>query len=281
MIGIGVVTYNRVDYLRQVIEAVFQYTAEPYCLVVADDGSQDETADLLSDSNITRIGGSNRGIAWNKNRALYTLRHFAGAEVIILLEDDTLPHTFGWEAAWIAAAKKAGYATYAHPKMKESILKGTGTVDDPYACTGITSQCSTVTREALDRVGYFDTRFKGYGVEDGEWSTRLRRCDYGIARVDKDDGGYIKANFMIEGGVHTLDVKTYRDNDSVARNREIYDRIRNEPLPRQAWRDDAEKSTLIHEIRMGIAHEPLLIRSEQQLWKDVAQLTRSPEPMDA
>ncbi|WP_424138808.1 glycosyltransferase family 2 protein [Roseomonas chloroacetimidivorans] len=261
MLGIGIVTYNRIERLREVIDAVLRNTAHPYCLMVADDGSSDGTVEYVIKKKVPVVGRINKGIAWNKNRALYTLRNYAGAENIIILEDDTLPNTFGWEQHWLEAARKSGYSTYAHPKMRDQIIAGSGTVEDPYACIGITSQCSVVSMCALDTVGYFDTRFKGYGVEDGEWSTRLRGSGFGTVKVPKEDGNYIKANVMIDGGVHTLDVASYRNNDEVTKNRDVFKAVRNDPIPRNAWQNDTEKDDLLAEIESGLIITPLFVRS--------------------
>lgn len=260
MIGIGIITYNRIDYLKKVVDAVIRNTSSPYVLVVADDGSDDGSKEFLNSKSIPMIGGVNRGISWNKNRALFALRNYAGSSTIVLLEDDTLPFQFGWEALWADAVSRFGYATYAHPKVLDAVMAGSGAPTDPYGCTKITSQCATVSSLALDQVGYFDTRFKGYGIEDGEWSTRLRNCGFGIVRVPDNNGGYIKANAMISGGVYTIDADSYRNNDDVARNREVFKLIRNDPIPRDAWRTNEEKELLIKEIEEAIRANPLYIR---------------------
>lgn len=265
MIGIGVVTYNRLNYLKKVINSIIKNTTSSYFLIVADDGSSDGTKEYLNNIKVPMIGGKNRGIAWNKNRILYSYYQYLPVDNIIMLEDDTLPYLYGWEKLWIESVQKAGYCTYGHPKMASQFLGGSGSPADPFACTGITSQCSAVSRAALEKAGFFDTRFKGYGVEDGEWSTRLRRCNYGIIKVPQSPEGYIKANFMINGGVHTIDVETYRDNASVARNREIFQQVKNDPIPRLAWQNDSDKLILCEEIESGLSSVPATIRLAPKL----------------
>ncbi len=259
-LGIGVVTYNRFDLLTRVIEAVEKYTNYPYALVVADDGGTDGSARYLEDRNIPAVGQSNRGIAWNKNRALFYLREQRACDVIIMLEDDTAPTELGWQFPWMRAAELHGYVTYAHPKVHGGIIAGSGTPNDPFACRNITSQCAAVTAEALDTVGYFDTRFKGYGVEDGEWTTRLRRSGFGIRRVPMIDE-VTNTNVMIGSGVETFEAETYRDNESVARNRELFQRVKQDPIPRRPWIDDSEHVTLLAEMAA-----PSAIRSGSDPW---------------
>ena len=91
-------------------------------LVVADDGSDDETPTMLRDLQVPVITGINMGIAWNKNRALFLLSHMLGCETVILLEDDTQPDRPGWEAAWIAAARRWGHVNVAGDWLSEHFL---------------------------------------------------------------------------------------------------------------------------------------------------------------
>ena len=107
-------------------------------------------------------------------------------------------------------------------------------------------------------VGHFDTRFRGYGVEDGEWTTRFRREGFGIVKVPQAGGGYVKANAMIAGGVETLDAQSSRNNANVQRNREIFASIREEPTKRPPWRDVNEQETLMLEMRLAIERLPRL-----------------------
>ena len=248
MIGIGITTFNRSKLLDKLLLSVQRFTKAPYFIVIASDGSTDDTRLVGDKYDVAVIGDSNRGIAWNKNRALYALRNYTSCKTIVLLEDDTRPIYPRWENQWTRAVDKFGYVTFAHPKIADAILAGEGTPDNPYACTKITSQCAAVSIESLDQIGYFDTRFQGYGVEDGEWTTRLRTAGFGHVRIADDTGTIVKANCMITGGVQTFDAVSYRDNRSVERNRAIFNEIRNDPVPRPAWRTDEDQALLRDEI---------------------------------
>src|SRR5947209_7320105 len=80
-LGIGVITYNRRQIVLETVDRVLAHTNQPFAFVVADDGSEDGTADHLRDNNIVVASGSNMGIAWNKNRALFYLLAFSGARL--------------------------------------------------------------------------------------------------------------------------------------------------------------------------------------------------------
>lgn len=51
-LGIGLVTYNRINYLKTCVERIQKFTTIPYALIVADDGSQDGTADWCNQNGI-------------------------------------------------------------------------------------------------------------------------------------------------------------------------------------------------------------------------------------
>ena len=91
-IGIGIITCDRKDVLAETLARLRAHTASPYTLAVADDGSTDGTADLVRSQNVTLVTGRNMGIAWNKNRALFLLDAIIQCDVVILLEDELVPH---------------------------------------------------------------------------------------------------------------------------------------------------------------------------------------------
>lgn len=96
-LGIGAVTYKRKDKLARCLDSLAQNTVTPHVIAVADDGSNDGTEELVGDRGLTFITGKNRGVAWNKNRALYYLHVVERCDVVIILEDDAFVTEKGWE----------------------------------------------------------------------------------------------------------------------------------------------------------------------------------------
>ena len=86
-LGIGIVTYNRRALVAETVTRVLAHTIHPFALVVADDGSEDGTAEAERARGVTVASGRNMGIAWNKNRALFYLIALARCDVAILLEE--------------------------------------------------------------------------------------------------------------------------------------------------------------------------------------------------
>src|SRR6266480_4340041 len=152
-IGIGIATYNRCRSLETCVSAIRRLTADPYSLVVADDGSTDETATVCARYHVLRVTGKNMGIAWNKNRALFLLHHILECDVVILFEDDCHPNQPDWESDWVAAAQKWGHINFAGEWFRDQVIEGSGTVDQPFLSTSVSGQCTALSRAALSVCG--------------------------------------------------------------------------------------------------------------------------------
>ena len=238
-LGIAVVTYNRALILQNTINKILENTDCDFEFVIADDGSTDATQSIIQAAGIACIAGKNRGIAWNKNRALFHLLEKKCCDVIILLEDDSYPDLAGWQQSWIEAAQRHGHANIAGSWFANLFISGAGTAADPVICHSVSAQCSVFSREALSFAGYLDPRFRGYGGEHYEHSLRLVKLGYGGV-VDKIGSIEQPAFYLIEGGISFAEVPSYRTEQEVEENRLLFDRIRHEPVYRAPWLDDGQ-----------------------------------------
>lgn len=248
-LGIGVITYNRQATLIRTLGALTWYTCAPYFLVVAEDGGTDDTTSHMHASGITTITGKNHGVCWNKNRALYTLLQ-AGADPILLLEDDCHPAQIAWEEYWLEAAPLFHHVNYVHPNWPANWCRGgSGAASDPFLSWEITGQATVTTAEALKRVGYLDTRFKGYGFGHINWTERFCKA------------GYINRERVpcIRGGLTMDEPPTFRNMQDVQRNYALAAELRRHPfifIP--PWQSDAEEAEFKAEIAEGLYRMPLI-----------------------
>ena len=180
-VGIGVITYQRRERVLETLDALLRCTRTPAFFVVADDGSQDGTCEAVraAHPDMTVVTGANRGVCWNRNRALWLLHVVAKCDVTILIEDDTFPTQHGWEADWISAGRDWGHANIDGEWFREAARYGSGTLSDPRASHCVSGQCSSFSREAVDVVGYYDIRFRGYGGGHVEHTHRMVRAGFG------------------------------------------------------------------------------------------------------
>lgn len=242
-VGLGITTFNRVLRLAKTIDAVKQFTETPMSLVVADDGSDDGTLSFLESQNIDHFSTKNRGIAWNKNRLLYYFTEVERSDVVILLEDDTNPVSHCWERVWIESALRYGHMNYAGPWFRSSILSGAGTPQEPFRSLATSGQCVSFSRSALQTVGYMDTRFKAYGYEHGEHTTRLIRAGFG---GDPKTGQI----YLIDSAINVTDSGDHADPIHLEANAAVMEEVRNDStLYRPAWRNEDEASDLFEDLR--------------------------------
>jgi glycosyltransferase involved in cell wall biosynthesis len=247
-LGIGIVTFNRLAYLKKVLASVREKTTGQFEIVVADDGSTDGTKEFLRAEGVRCVTGQNRGVCWNKNRALIALETL-NCDPILLLEDDCHPVERGWDVYWRTASAMWGHVCYAHPKLSPWIISGSGRPDDPIVNQKATAQCASASAELLRKIGYYDTRFKGYGVGHAEWTTRAKKAGFGFRRVTLENGQRARANLFITGGLVADDAPTFKDKATILRNEKLFEQIKHESLYRFPWSTPAQKFALEMELR--------------------------------
>ena len=85
-VSVIIPTYNRRERLERAVESVLAQSYPEFELIVADDGSEDSTADLISryGSRVIYLPGENRGVAAARNRGIAAAR----GELIAFLDSD-------------------------------------------------------------------------------------------------------------------------------------------------------------------------------------------------
>ncbi|MBS1050189.1 glycosyltransferase family 2 protein [Gluconobacter japonicus] len=244
-VGLGITTWNRQGLIADTINRLKISTFFPLEIFVSDDGSSDATPDILkSIPDISWSSARNRGIAWNKNRALFYLHQVRKCDVVLLIEDDVQPTKNGWDLDWILASLLYGHVNHA-PKWY--LKDGSHALwHDPLKTGLLSGQCSGFTREALNYVGYMDTRFGRYGHEHVEHTLRMVRAGYG--GIVLQPGTRDCLFFLINSDLQILDAQSSGNPDAVKENTVIFDAIWNETIYRAAWRNDTEMTALREEI---------------------------------
>jgi capsular polysaccharide biosynthesis protein len=242
-LGIGITTYNRKDKLKKCIEKIKLNTGYDYDLVVADDGSTDDTISFLKEIGVNYVSGENKGIAWNKNRAMFSLLNFYKSDIIILIEDNCYPEENNWQNDWMIAAERFGHVNLFVDWIEQKfILYGEGTPQSPIKSLLTYNYCVVFTRESLCYVGYMDTRFKKYGEEHMEHTIRFLRAGYG--------GEYPGICFyLIRSRFFVSKEDSYFDEESLSENKKIHESISSEPIYRMPWRGDCELDSFRSEIK--------------------------------
>ncbi|MBV9468458.1 MAG: glycosyltransferase, partial [Abitibacteriaceae bacterium] len=248
VLGIGITTYNRLEALAGCVKRIQKHTRHDYQLVIADDGSTDGTVEWARQQGLRIITGENRGLAWNRNRALHYLEEYTRCDPLILLDDDCWPCEDGWEQTWREAALRWGHVDHA---FAPSVVKsGRGTAQDPYICSGSSGNCCTTSRAALRVVGYQDLRLaQGWGYDDSEWTMRFSRA---LAQ-ERDMAPDVQ--LCLSHGIRMMEFGTWCDQEKLAQNRNVFlELLEEQTVWRPAWQTEGEQETLKGEVIKAIQH---------------------------
>jgi len=174
-IGIGVISYKRPKECLAVCQEILKTvnrSANEYFFVCAVD--QEDIGEYKDVAKIfPLVNGKNGGVAVNKNRALFNLRK---CDVVFLLEDDFKPIYPGWVELYLLAIKESGMQHFNHIRLdhRDRLYK---VIRLPSLTLGIyeknTAQLMVMTKEVIDKVGYFDIRYGKFGYEHSDYT---RRC---------------------------------------------------------------------------------------------------------
>jgi GT2 family glycosyltransferase len=180
-VSVVIATKDRARFLERALASFeTQNEAPPFEVVVADNGSTDDTRAVVERQMPSRFAvtyvyepAPNRGKA--RNRGIGSAR--AG---LIAFCDDDVQVPPGWIAAHVAAHAGAPVQIVNGP-----ILNVASYDDKPKPTVANFSRASlctcnaSVPRSALDAVGGFDESFDLYGWEDSELGIRLREAGVG------------------------------------------------------------------------------------------------------
>lgn len=187
--GVAICHFNRHERLGPLIDSVQSTVPEGTRIVICDDGSFERedwkgTRNTVEETcrkyNVLLVKGPNRGVAANKNRALWALQdcHF-----LAILEDDLFPIEKGWFETYEEASRITNNHHFCRvqdrevddtvPSFSESLRqRGFTPIFAPTPRGDFTFTTSVVVR----RVGAFNPRFRGAGFAHGDWSNRVARA---------------------------------------------------------------------------------------------------------
>ena len=209
--------YNAADTIADTIASVQAQTERAWELVVIDDGSHDESAEIVAriareDRRVRLITQSNAGVSTARNAGFAATT----APLIGLVDaDDIWKPTFLEEMMQAFADERIGVAFCRADILDESgVSTGTTTTFSDTATdveelllTNPAGTCSTlmIRRTVIDEVGPFATELRR--VEDQHWMLKARLGGWDMRGVDKVLVGYrtsadgLSANLdgMLEG----------------------------------------------------------------------------------
>ena len=191
-VSVVVPVYNGGRTIRSTVECLLGQTLRPHQIIVVDDGSTDDTAEVLEGfgGRITLLRKSNGGPASARNVGV---RACTG-ELIAFTDSDCLPDkdwlrelVKGFYAPGIAGA--GGTVRGVAPGLVGEYTDMIGGLNPGFAPGGVVTRLVTANacfrRDALLGVNMFDERFRKPGGEDTELSIRLRSAGYELSYVER------------------------------------------------------------------------------------------------
>jgi GT2 family glycosyltransferase len=183
-IGIGILSYNRAESFKRLIESIVRYTdLRKTTIFISDDNSDDQELlsyyqyllDIYQHKFIIIRNNERLGIAGNSNRLLNCLSRFKYG---MLLNDDVEIIKDGWDSFYFDHMKRSGFNHYIY--RQEGVygaevglqvdINGIihlKTDEKPHgAVLAFTNKC-------IKECGYFNEEYGMYGMEHVDWSTRI------------------------------------------------------------------------------------------------------------
>jgi glycosyltransferase involved in cell wall biosynthesis len=177
LISVVIPAFNAEPFLAEAIESVLAQDYGPIEVLVVDDGSTDRTADVASSYPVACLRQANGGPAAARNAGVAAAR---GSFVSFLDADDLWRSSkLSTEVEHLQAHPELGYVLV---RMQRSLLPGAswppGTPASWFKVPqpGTLPSAALVRRDALERIGPFDSRFR-HG-SDTEWQARA--ADAGV-----------------------------------------------------------------------------------------------------
>ncbi len=183
LVSVIIPVYNREKYVAHALESVFKQNYRPFEVILVDDGSTDNTAQIIGKyDNVQYIYQTNQGPASARNAGIVESR----GEIIVFLDSDDL-----WPPNRMTVTDRYFQQ---HPEVgdvlgKEMMFVEHGSVAPPWvkaewlaepqdaSNTGVLA----VRRVILERVGLFNKDYKR--AEDTEWLVRASEAGVPMARL--------------------------------------------------------------------------------------------------
>jgi glycosyltransferase involved in cell wall biosynthesis len=181
-ISVIIPVYNGDKYLAQAFESVFKQDYRQFEITVVDDGSSDNTAQIVRRyDDIKYIYKTNEGVASARNTGIAA----SNGEIIVFLDSDDFwpPNRLKVTAAYFQKHLEVGYVLgkqimFVEPGCKAPPWLKSEWLQKPQAASN--SGVLAVRRTTFDRVGLFNNSIGG---EDTEWLVRANEAGVPMARL--------------------------------------------------------------------------------------------------
>ncbi|MDT8441701.1 MAG: glycosyltransferase family A protein [Desulfuromonadales bacterium] len=194
-VTIAIITRDRRESLGRTLDVVCSLNYPNYEVIVVDNGSIDNTEEVVRAHNAKYIRGKiEDGFSGSRQRALDN----SSGEIIIWCDDDCMPMA-GWVESYVAMFNSdhgfgmigGGVVNINFPQKSQfkgrSVLGINGQlhfVEDPYTAEFYGNLNLAMRRSVVDEIGGYDPYFVG-GLEEIDLAFRVRSHGYKVGYNDK------------------------------------------------------------------------------------------------
>lgn len=190
------VTYNRLELTKRMLESLFQHTDSLFRLIIVDNGSTDGTVEWLKEDpwlkekvwktdhcvgQDIQFNKKNEGIAIGRNQGLKIANRY-NDEWLSTLDND-IEFTPSWlSKALDILSTNPKFAIGLNMEGKPYPLLNRHGKSFQYKREGnLGTACTVFSRELHKAIGYFTTEFGLYGEEDADYFYRARLSGWEMA----------------------------------------------------------------------------------------------------
>jgi len=194
-VNIGILSFNRLNYTRQCIEAIYATKGDyPFKITLIEQGSEDGSVEyvkqLFQDGLIHNLclNPKNVGVARGANAA-WTRE--PNAKFFLKLDNDMVAKKQGWLDELVAFSNKYpkfGTVGYNVEPVSYPINVDDGTFKVRVKQGNIGGACLFVPPHVQEMIGYFnENSYQTYGEEDADYHFRLAVRGMGNAYMEDED----------------------------------------------------------------------------------------------
>ena len=228
-VNICMVTFNRLEFTKAALTALFQHTCFPHVITVVDNGSTDGTPEylqvLLKQGFITNLIllPENVGIAKASNLAW---SQEPDAEYYLKVDNDIVIQKPGWLSRMVEVIDRIpelGAIAYSFEPVSYPVREMRGVRIRPKA-GNLNGACTLIPKRTHQTLGFWCEDYGLYGEEDADYGLRIQRQGWQNAYMEDEqvglhlpagraahiDGDTLKATDGIEEKTHT-EYRAFKD----------------------------------------------------------------------
>ncbi|MGP0595140.1 glycosyltransferase [Nitrospira sp. T9] len=215
-VNIGMVTFNRLEFTKQAIAALFQHTCFPHVITVVDNGSTDGTPEYLLAlhkqgfiSNLILLP-ANVGIAKASNLAW---GQEPEAEYYLKLDNDIVIQKPGWLSRMVEVIDRIpelGAIAYNFEPVNYPICEMRGLPLRP-KIGNLNGACTLIPKRTHQILGFWCEDYGLYGEEDADYGLRMQLQGLQNAYMEDEQIGL----HLPAGRAAHIDVQTLKATDGI------------------------------------------------------------------